>query len=147
MLYNTVAPSLSNAAAAFALAAAFTALVPRSSAVDGSSEQFCSSFAKGGALDSTSIPLVPLIQDSASISQRSSLSIARCSSESWKRRKKVSDWNQRGVQAREFSATQRNTGTLFFLFAKIKMVSDERKYKNARFFANTCCERSKNLSR
>lgn len=79
MLYSASPASFSIAAAAATLAAFWVRL----SAGAGSSEQFCSSMGNTGALDSTNIPLVPLTHDSASISQRSSLSIARLSSASF----------------------------------------------------------------
>lgn len=80
MLYSASRPSLSIEAAALAALAAFP---PRSTGGTGSSEQFCSSLGRVGALDSTKMPLVPFTQDSASISQRSSLSIAKLSSASF----------------------------------------------------------------
>lgn len=80
MLYSASCPSFSIAAAALA---ALAALPPRSLGGTGSREQFCSSLGRVGALDSTKMPLVPFTQDSASISQSSSLSIAKLSSASF----------------------------------------------------------------
>lgn len=80
MLYNSSSLSFSSAAPA---AAVFPALRPLSFlGGTGSSVQFCSSLGRDGALDSTKMPRVPLTHDSASISQSSSLSIAKLSSAS-----------------------------------------------------------------
>lgn len=69
MLYSELAPSASGTDV-------------RSSTTPGRSEQSGRRLGEGGALDSTRMPLVPLIHDSASISHRRLLSIARFSSAS-----------------------------------------------------------------
>lgn len=128
MLYSASRPSLSIAAAALEALAAFP---PRSTGGTGSSEQFCSSRGRAGALDSTKMPLVPFTHDSASISQSSSLSIVKLSSASFRalwfqskawtgssQSRWVNDWGRGFRTQRERSVQHRQEPRLVLSFAR-----------------------------